>query len=199
MGNKSLKAETRFDDYVNVKYNNESNLDSGYKSDFSTDDDKYNNDKYNNENDNNDDTNYYEKSLYSYILEIFAYLFNEDVKYNKRSDCDYILFHKLQPSYFIGETFIGMKDSKYIITLWEIFEIKDFFKNNNEYIINITLNNEIPLLLKICFYESGSKTICCVNLSKQTHIYKNNYKEFNDLKNKLENSYNKFHNIVSMK
>jgi len=185
MGNKFIKSETKMDDYVDI--NNDSNLDNGYQSDYSNDDNKYNN-----EDDNN---NYYDKSLYSYILEVFAYLFNEEVKYNKHSDCDYILFDKLQPSYFIGDTFIGMKDSKYIITLWEIFEIKDFFKNNNEYIINIALNNESPILLKLSFYDSGNKIICIVNLAKQTHIYKNNVKKFNDLKNKLEKSYNTFHNI----
>jgi len=189
MGNKIIKSETKIEDYVDVK----SNLDSDYKSHVYDDND--NNDNNNNNNNNDNDNNYYEKSLYSYILEVYAYLFNEDVKYNKETDCDYILFHKLQPSYFIGDTFIGIKDSKYIITLWEIFEIKDFYKNNNEYIINIALNNESPILLKLSFYDSGCKIICIVNLAKQTHIYKNNNKEFNDLKIKLEKTYNKFHNI----
>ena len=145
MGNKIIKSESKIEDYVDVK----SNLDSDYKSHV-----------YDNNDNNNNDNNYYEMSLYSYILEVYAYLFNEDVKYNKETDCDYILFHKLQPSYFIGDTFIGIKDSKYIITLWETFEIKDFYKNNNEYIINMVLNDESPILLKLSFYDSGCKIIC---------------------------------------
>ena len=171
MGNKSSLNKNNNDDFIEVKYI-----------------------KDNSEEDEDEDKDIiidieYQKSPHRYLLELVSCLFNDEIKYYKPTYCDYILFYNIKPNIYIGETFIGIKDSKYLVTLYGVFEIKNFYKNNIEYFI--ILYNSIELKLK--FYENGDNMICSIKLIYLDYIYKYDIKEYKSLIKNLDESYNEFH------